>query len=607
MLWLRAFRNVAVLCCVLLDTKPCLVTADILQQIAQIGLTNTLEQNLRPTVPKDNDVFDFIVVGGGTAGCVLANRLSENPNWRVALLEAGGTENIINVIPAMAAYLQVTATTWNFPAVPQKDSCKGMVNNVCFHPRGRILGGTSSINFMIFIRGNRRDFDGWAAAGNTGWSYDEVLPYFRKMENAVLDGLEQSPYRNRSGPINVEHVKYRTPSAHAFVRGSEEAGLPQTDYNGASQIGVAYVQASTRQGRRHSAYRAYIEPIMFRRKNLKIFTYSRVTKVLIDPATKSAYGVEFLYRKRLFQFKARKEVILSAGSFISPQLLMLSGIGPADNLQQIGVDILQELPVGVRMYEHVSHFGPTFITNTSRQWISTNLVATLPNGLAFLAGRPDTPISSLAGVEALAFLKAPFSPLPPDWPDVELIFASGSLASDQGTALKPGANFKNEIYDQMYRQLENQDHYTVLVMPYHPKSIGRLWLKDKNPLARPMIDPNYFDVAEDVEYMLHGIKESIRIAQSPALQKIGAQLLRAPVPGCESLEFASDDYWRCSIRTLTYTLHHQVATTRMGPASDPTAVVSPQLKVHGVRKLRVVDGGIIPSPPTAHTNAVIFM
>ncbi|XP_073828378.1 glucose dehydrogenase [FAD, quinone]-like [Musca autumnalis] len=482
-----------------------------------------------------------------------------------------------------------------------------MVNNVCFHPRGRILGGTSSINFMIFIRGNRRDFDGWAAAGNTGWSYDEVLPYFRKMENAVLDGLEQTPYRNHSGPLHVEHVKFRTQIVNAFVRGSQESGLPLTDYNGASQIGVAYVQATTRQGRRHSSYRAYIEPIMFKRRNLKIFTFSRVTKVLIDPATKAAYGVEFLYRKRLYSFRANKEVVLSAGSFISPQLLMLSGIGPADNLQRIGVDVIQELPVGVRMYEHVSHFGPTFITNTTRQWISTGLVATIPNVLGFLAGRPDTSMSTLASVEALAFLKAPFSPLPADWPDVELIFASGSLASDQGTALKPGANFKNEIYDKMYRPLENQDHYSVLVMPYHPKSVGRLWLKDKNPLAIPIIDPNYFAVEEDVDYMLHGIKESIRIAESPAMQKIGTKLLRTPVPGCESLPFGSDDYWRCSIRTMTYTLHHQVATTRMGPASDPTAVVSPQLKVHGIRKLRVVDGGIIPSLPTAHTNAVIFM
>lgn len=546
------------------------------------------------------------MVGGGTAGCVLANRLSENPAWRVALLEAGGTENIFNIVPATSSFLQVTSGFWNFPAVPQKNACLGMNNNVCFHPRGRILGGTSSVNFMIFIRGNRRDFDSWAERGNTGWSYNDVLPYFLKMENAVLNGVNQSPYHNTSGPLNVEHLQYRTDIVHAFVRGAQEAGHPETDYNGASQIGVSYVQASTQRGRRHSSYRAYIEPIMNRRSNLKVFTYSRVTKVLIDPATKTAYGVEFLYRKQRYTFKARKEVILSAGSFMSPQLLMLSGIGPAENLQRIGVDLLQELPVGVRMYEHASHFGPTFTTNTVGQTLTTAVV-NLPNALKFISGRADTALSSLTGVEALAFLKAPFSDRPADWPDVELIFATGSLASDGGNGLKPGANFKDVIYDRMYRQLERQDHFTVLVMPYHPKSIGRIWLEDKNPLVKPMIEPNYFDVEEDIEYYLYGIKEAIRIAQTPAMQRVGAKLLQTPVPGCESHVFASDDYWRCSIRTMLYTLHHQVATCRMGPASDPTAVVSPELKVHGIRKLRVVDGGIIPLPPTAHTNAVIFM
>lgn len=198
------------------------------------------------------------MVGGGTAGCVLANRLSENPAWRVALLEAGGTENIFNIVPATSSFLQVTSGFWNFPAVPQKNACLGMNNNVCFHPRGRILGGTSSVNFMIFIRGNRRDFDSWAERGNTGWSYNDVLPYFLKMENAVLNGVNHSPYHNTSGPLNVEHLQYRTDIVHAFVRGAQEAGHPETDYNGASQIGVSYVQASTQRGRRHSSYRAYI-------------------------------------------------------------------------------------------------------------------------------------------------------------------------------------------------------------------------------------------------------------------------------------------------------------------------------------------------------------
>ncbi|XP_013103301.2 glucose dehydrogenase [FAD, quinone]-like [Stomoxys calcitrans] len=514
----------------------------------------------------------------------------------------------MNLVPALAIFLQATSFNWNFPSVPQKNACKGMYNNVCFQPRGKLLGGSSGINFMIFIRGNRRDYDLWAESGNRGWSYDEVLPYFLKMENAMLKGLEDSPYHNRSGPLNVEYVRYRTQMAHAFVKGAQEAGHPETDYNGASQLGVSYVQASTQRGLRHSSYRAYVQPILNRRKNLHVFTFSRVTKLLMDPATKTAYGVEFLHRKKLYQFKARKEVILSAGSFMSPQLLMLSGIGPKDNLQKLGIQVIQELPVGMRMYEHVSHFGPTFLTNTTGQTL-TPALGTIQNVLEFNLGSPNTVYSTIGGVEALTFLKTPFSKLPADWPDVEIVFGSATLASDDGTALKQGANFKDEIYNRLYRSLSEsrQDHYTVIIMPFHPKSIGRVWLESKNPFVRPKIDPNYFDEEEDVEVMLHGIKESIRISQTPAMQRIGTKLDTTPVPGCESHEFGSDDYWRCSIRTMTYTLHHQVATCRMGPASDATAVVDPELKVHGVRKLRVVDGGVIPHPPTAHTNAVIFM
>ncbi|EDW37633.1 GL27095 [Drosophila persimilis] len=582
----------------------------LLDQLQQVGLVNLLEQATRPNVPQDLATYDFIVVGAGAAGCTLAARLSEDPSWKVALLEAGGVENIAHLTPVLAGYLQQTASNWGYHSVPQRLSCLGMNNQECALPRGKVLGGTSSINYMIYNRGNRRDFDGWASAGNPGWSYAEVLPYFLRSESAQLQGLEQSPYHNHSGPLSVEDVRYRTQLVHAFVEASVEAGLPRTDYNGESQLGVSYVQATTRNGRRHSAYSAYIQPVRdYRKSNLHIYTFSQVTRLLIDAETKSAYGVEFRYNSRAYTFKARKEVILSAGAFNSPQLLMLSGIGPADNLKAIGVPLVHALPVGKRLYDHMCHFGPTFVTNTTGQTTFTSRVTAAEVLSYLLAGNPATKLSSIGGVEALAFLKTGRSTLPQDWPDIELIMVLGSLASDEGTALKLGANFKDEIYDRMYRQLAQarQDHFTLLVMQFHPQSVGRLWLRDRNPLGWPKIDPKYCVAEEDVEYILDGIKEAIRISKMPALQSIGARLLERPVPGCESLAFASDDYWRCSIRTLSYTLHHQVATCRMGPASDPTAVVSPQLRVHGMRRLRVVDTSIIPVPPTAHTNAAAFM
>ncbi|XP_062140661.1 glucose dehydrogenase [FAD, quinone]-like [Drosophila sulfurigaster albostrigata] len=586
-----------------------LASPRLFDQLQQLGAANILNLVLHPNVPQQQASYDFIIVGAGAAGCALAARLSENPNWRVALIEAGGVENFVHLTPVMAGYLQSTASNWNYKSVPQRLSCRGMHNNECALPRGKVLGGTSSINYMIYNRGNRHDFDAWAQRGNHGWSYAEVLPYFLRSESSQLQGLEHSPYHNHSGPLNVEDVKFRSQMVHAFVDASVQAGHPRTDYNGQTQLGVSYVQANTLNGRRHSAFSAYIRPIRNQRSNLHIFPFSRVNRVLIESATKSAYGVEFVYKNKKYTFKTRREVILSAGAFNSPQLLMLSGIGPADNLKAIGVPLVQALPVGRRLYDHMCHFGPTFVVNTTGQTIYSTRVPIAETLTYLLAGNPNTRLSSIGGVESLAFLKSPRSKLPKDWPDLELILVAGSLASDDGTGLKQGANFKDEIYDTLYRQLERnqQDHFTLLVMQFHPKSVGHLWLRDANPASWPIIDPKYFLDPEDVEFLLDGIKESIRISKMPALQAIGARLLDRLVPGCESHRFASDDYWRCSIRTLSYTLHHQVATCRMGPSTDPTAVVSPQLKVHGMRRLRVVDTSVIPLPPTAHTNAAAFM
>ncbi|KAM8720809.1 hypothetical protein ACLKA7_006797 [Drosophila subpalustris] len=586
-----------------------LANPQLLEQLQQLGLANLLELSLHPNVPQNQASYDFIIVGAGAAGCTLAARLSENPQWRVALVEAGGVENLAHLIPVLAGHLQLTASNWNYKSVPQRFACRGMYNKECALPRGKVLGGTSSINYMIYNRGNRRDFDAWAERGNHGWSYAEVLPYFLRSESAQLQGLEQSPYHNHSGPLSVEDVRQRSQMVNAFVAASVQAGHPRTDYNGESQMGVSYVQATTRNGRRHSAFSAYIRPIRSQRSNLHIFAFSRVYRLLIEDATKSAYGIEFAYKKKKYVFRARREVILSAGAFNSPQLLMLSGIGPEDNLKAIGIPLVQALPVGKRLYDHMSHFGPTFVVNTTGQTLFPTRFG-IADSLSFLlANNPSTRLSSIGGVEALAFIKSPRSKLPKDWPDLELILVAGSLASDEGTALKQGANFKNEIYDNVFRQLQisQQDHFTLLVMQFHPKSVGRLWLRDANPLSWPKIDPKYFIDPDDVEQLLEGIKESIRISKMPALQAIGTRLLDIPVPGCEHHRFGSDDYWRCSIRTLSYTLHHQVATCRMGPASDATAVVSAQLKVHGVRRLRVVDTSVIPFPPTAHTNAAAFM
>lgn len=569
-------------------------------------------------------------MGSGPAGCVLANRLSENPEWKVLLLEAGKPETLIHSIPSLATYLLSTESNWGYLAERSDAFCwgaltgkpswivdveqlsiffysyiPGMVDQTCAMPRGKSLGGTSSINSMIYNRGNYRDFDDWAAAGNDGWSYAEVLPYFLRSEHANLKGKEESPYHNHHGLLSVEDVPFRTKLAEAFVEGSKEIGHEEVDYNSYTQVGVSYVQANTLHGQRHSAARAFIEPVV-RRKNLHILTSARVTRVLIDSATKTAYGVEYLKNRQRLTARARHEVILSTGSFSSPQLLMLSGVGPRHELERIGVPVIHDLPgVGQNMYDHMSHFGPTFIVNSTRQTVRVDSMQ--PVDIEdFFQGRG---LLTTIGVEALNFVKTRNSSDPADLPDVELIFWPGSMASDQGSSLRNGWRFTQELYDAVYRPLEdhNIDNWSVFVMHFHPKSKGYLQLKDKNIFNWPRFYPNYFDDPEDVETMLQGIKEAIRISQSPAMQKLGARLHDIPLPNCAHLHFASDEYWRCSIRTLSCTLHHQVGTCKMGPASDTLAVVDSQLRVHGINRLRVVDTSIIPKPPTAHTNAASFM
>lgn len=482
-----------------------------------------------------------------------------------------------------------------------------MEDGRCGIPRGKSLGGTSSINYMIYNRGNPRDFDGWAAAGNVGWSYNEVLPYFLKSERANLRGKENTPFHNRNGLLSVEYPPHRSRMARAFVKGAKEAGHLQTDYNSNNQLGVSFVQANTLNGHRHSAAKSFIEPYLASRPNLHVLTSARVTKILIEPAGKYAYGVEYVKNKQTYQARVRGEVVLSAGAFNSPQLLLLSGVGPRKELERVNIPVIHDLPgVGRNMYDHISHFGPTFVVNTTWQTLSTERIGLL-EFKQFIHGQG--PLTSIGGVEALGFIKTPNSRLAADHPDCELIFVGGSLASDQGTGLRKGMRITKKIYNTVFRQLDRPDidHFSFLIMHFHPKSTGWLELKDNNPFHWPRVYGNYFDDPDDLETILGGIKEAIRISNTPAMQKIGTRLHDVPLPNCRHLHFASDDYWRCSIRTLSCTLHHQVGSCKMGPATDLMAVVDPELRVHGIQRLRIADTGIIPEPITAHTNAASFM
>jgi choline dehydrogenase-like flavoprotein len=477
----------------------------------------------------------------------LANRLTENKNWNVLLIEAGKVETLIQNIPLISANVQLTQFDWQYTTEAQPGACTAMINGKCGFPRGKGLGGSSIINYMIYNRGNKNDYDRWAQAGNTGWSYKDVLKYFLKSERSTLGNLRNSPNHNQNGELSVEYNRYRSIIGEAFVKANKFLGQKEIDYNSGYNLGVSYMQSNTLNGVRHSAYRAFIRPIL-NRSNLQIMLGTRVTKILINPVTKAAFGVEIIRNRKRVQVKARKEVLMSAGTFHSPQLLMLSGVGMRSDLQKFNIPVIQELPVGKMMSDHICHYGPTFVLNTTGNSFKLDSLVTPRDIADYLHGRG--PLSVPGGNEALSFIKTKHgNSRGPDVPDIELISLAGSFHSDYNVAAR-GIRFNPDIYETVYKPLKRNklDTFTAVPMLFHPKSLGYLELRDRNPFSSPKFYPNFLQHSDDVESILEGIKFSIRLSKTPAFARLGARIHSIPLPSCSHIHFGSDDYWRCSIR-----------------------------------------------------------
>lgn len=358
-----------------------------------------------------------------------------------------------------------------------------------------------------------------------------------------------------------------------------------------------------------SSARAYLHRHKNRR-NLHILPESRVTKILIDPQTNTAYGVEYVRNRLKYTVLARKEVILSAGPIASPQLLMLSGIGPKDHLSSLGIPVLKELQVGRKLYDHICFPGIIFELNETNISFSESKAFDLST-LAEWLRTGDNVVSSPGGVEGIGYIKTSVSDDPELVPDIELISLGGSIVSDGGPqgskAIRRGMRITDAVFNEAFETIDNTDTWSAFPMLLHPKSYGYLELKDTNPFSFPKMYGNYLTEEKDVATFIAAIRYVQTLAATPAFQKYGAKLHRARYPACRGVEFDSDQYWECAVRTLTATLHHQIATCRMGPYDDPYAVVDPELRVYGVNRLRVVDSSIIPRTISAHTNAPAMM